>query len=177
MGAVCGNYCSKAVGNWLLTAHPDCWKEVGEVDDFALAAAGTSPTLLGHCRFNLSLTKENNVDQHLLLNIDMTVLDISIDIIIGRPTVRENRPYISYLYTSAFPQRRALRRRRSTPPQLSDRLAMRGEHCLTLRGSPPKLSDSEAGTRITQLLYYRSNSTPRGRHYSARWRHRRKSER
>ncbi|KAJ1394924.1 hypothetical protein B484DRAFT_407734 [Ochromonadaceae sp. CCMP2298] len=47
-----GNYCSTRVGNWVREQHPECWEEIGEGEEVALAATGTSTTPLerGQCK-------------------------------------------------------------------------------------------------------------------------------
>jgi hypothetical protein len=79
-GAVMGNYCSKAVGDWLRATHPDCWSDVDSGEDVALAAEGSSTTPLGHCIIDLILKKKDTVSKHVLFKLDMTVLDITMDI-------------------------------------------------------------------------------------------------
>jgi hypothetical protein len=48
-GAVLGNYCSRAVGDWVHQHRPECWRTAGGVEEIALATEGASTTSLGSC--------------------------------------------------------------------------------------------------------------------------------
>ncbi|KAJ1399359.1 hypothetical protein B484DRAFT_471537, partial [Ochromonadaceae sp. CCMP2298] len=54
-GAVLGNYCSRAVGEWVRQHRPECWRTAEGVEEIALATEGASTTSLGSCFIDLIL--------------------------------------------------------------------------------------------------------------------------
>jgi hypothetical protein len=90
-GAVQGDYCSKAVGDWVRQHCPDNWQAADEGGEVALAAAVLITKPLGSCCFDLILKKENNVDTYTISTLTATILDLGVDMIVERPTVREQR--------------------------------------------------------------------------------------
>jgi hypothetical protein len=48
-GAVQGDYCSRAVGDWVRQHYPECWCAADSEEEITLATEGSSTTSLGTC--------------------------------------------------------------------------------------------------------------------------------
>jgi hypothetical protein len=110
-GAVQGDYCSRAVGDYVRQHCPENWRAADEEETIALAASGTSTMALGSCIFNLILNKEDDTTKFIIKRSHATIIDLAINVIVGRPKVRELRlvhvfPYYfcAYMPPSAPPQ-------------------------------------------------------------------------
>jgi hypothetical protein len=68
-GGVHGDYCSRAVGEWVRQHYPDCWRAADSEEEISLATKGSSTTSLGTCHVNLMLLKEDNSGDHTLLKL------------------------------------------------------------------------------------------------------------
>jgi hypothetical protein len=86
-GAVMDNYCSKAVGKWVRLHFPKCWNAGTNTEPVNLACNGTVTEPLGRCTIDLILKKDNGSDACVLEKVACTIIDLGVDIIIGRPTI------------------------------------------------------------------------------------------
>jgi hypothetical protein len=90
-GAVIDNYCSKAVGDWVRRRFPQSWETDDTSEPVNLAAIGASTVNLGSISIDITIKKSDGDTAHVFKTLQCTVIDLPIDIIIGRPAIRRSR--------------------------------------------------------------------------------------
>jgi hypothetical protein len=90
-GAVVDNYGSKAVGDWMRQNAPASWSEDSSSEPVGLAAIGTATEPLGSVNIDLILRKDDDTNVCVLKQLKCTIVDLPVDLIVGRPTIRSSR--------------------------------------------------------------------------------------
>jgi hypothetical protein len=88
---VIDNYCSKVVGDWTRLNFPQSWEKYKDNDTVELACKGASAEPLGRCNIHLILKKNDGSEACVLRDLTCTILDLGVDIIVGRPTILRER--------------------------------------------------------------------------------------
>jgi hypothetical protein len=90
-GAVVDNYCSKAVGVWMRQHFPESWSADSTNEPVALAAVGTATAPLGVCIMYVIPKNAEGTNACILEHLQCTIVDLPVDLIVGRPTIRHKR--------------------------------------------------------------------------------------